>query len=71
MIASLKIIGKLDWINTEKLKEYILSCQDEETGGFADRPGNFVLNILTDTFLIMAYYFSKVIWLIHFTPYLV
>ncbi len=40
VIASLKIIGKLDWINTEKLKEYILSCQDEESGGIADRPGN-------------------------------
>ena len=40
MIASLKIIGKLDWINTEKLKNYILSCQDDETGGFSDRPGN-------------------------------
>ena len=40
VIASLKIIGKLDWINTEKLKEYILSCQDEETGGISDRPGN-------------------------------
>ena len=32
VISSLKIIGKLDWINTEKLKEYILSCQDFETG---------------------------------------
>ena len=32
VISSLKIIGKLDWINTEKLKEYILSCQDLETG---------------------------------------
>ena len=43
VIASLKIIGKLDWINTEKLKEYILSCQDDETGGFSDRPGNMVI----------------------------
>jgi prenyltransferase beta subunit len=42
VIASLKIIGKLNWINSEKLREYILSCQDEETGGFSDRPGNMV-----------------------------
>ena len=34
VISSLKIIGKLDWINTDKLKEYILSCQDLETGNF-------------------------------------
>ena len=26
----------------EKLKSYILACQDEETGGFADRPGDMV-----------------------------
>ena len=46
VISSLKIIGKLDWINTEKLKEYILSCQDDETGGFSDRPGNMVKILL-------------------------
>jgi geranylgeranyl transferase type-2 subunit beta len=42
VIASLKIIGKLNWINQEKLKEYILSCQDDEIGGISDRPGNMV-----------------------------
>ena len=26
----------------EKLTEYILACQDEETGGFSDRPGDMV-----------------------------
>lgn len=26
----------------EKLRSYILACQDEETGGFADRPGDMV-----------------------------
>ncbi|CAF0704860.1 unnamed protein product [Brachionus calyciflorus] len=40
VISSLKIIGKLEWINIEKLREYIISCQDDETGGFSDRPGN-------------------------------
>ena len=32
VISSLRIIGKLDWINKDKLNEYILSCQDTETG---------------------------------------
>ena len=26
----------------EKLVQFILACQDEETGGFADRPGDIV-----------------------------
>ena len=50
VIASLKIIGKLDWIDKDKLKEYILQCQDEETGGFSDRPGNMV-KLITKKFL--------------------
>ncbi|KAJ0405209.1 hypothetical protein ATCC90586_001161 [Pythium insidiosum] len=39
-IASLIMIGKLDWINKNKLIEFILDCQDLEDGGIADRPGN-------------------------------
>lgn len=54
VMSSLKIIGKLDWIDKGKLKEYILSCQDCETGGFSDRPGNMV-----------TFYFSKKSFLIH------
>ncbi|XP_028394634.1 geranylgeranyl transferase type-2 subunit beta-like isoform X1 [Dendronephthya gigantea] len=42
VLASLKIIGKIHWINKEKLVEFILACQDDETGGFADRPGDMV-----------------------------
>ncbi|WAR31021.1 PGTB2-like protein, partial [Mya arenaria] len=42
VLSSLKIIGKLHWINKEKLDQFILACQDEETGGFADRPGDMV-----------------------------
>jgi len=26
----------------DKLKSFMLACQDEETGGFADRPGDMV-----------------------------
>lgn len=29
----------------EKLAEFILACQDEETGGFADRPGDWVRTV--------------------------
>ncbi|XP_035747691.1 geranylgeranyl transferase type-2 subunit beta isoform X2 [Egretta garzetta] len=42
VLASLKMIGKLHWIDREKLRCFILACQDEETGGFADRPGDMV-----------------------------
>lgn len=40
VLASLTIMGKLHWISAEKLEEFILSCQDDETGGFSDRTGN-------------------------------
>ncbi|XP_046844086.1 geranylgeranyl transferase type-2 subunit beta-like [Xenia sp. Carnegie-2017] len=42
VLASLKIIGKIHWISKEKLIEFILACQDDETGGFSDRPGDMV-----------------------------
>ncbi|XP_005097653.2 geranylgeranyl transferase type-2 subunit beta [Aplysia californica] len=42
VLASLKIIGRLHWIDKDKLVQFILACQDEETGGFADRPGDMV-----------------------------
>lgn len=40
VLASLKILGKIQWINGAKLSRFILAAQDEETGGCADRPGN-------------------------------
>uniref|UniRef100_A0A671NY04 Geranylgeranyl transferase type-2 subunit beta n=1 Tax=Sinocyclocheilus anshuiensis TaxID=1608454 RepID=A0A671NY04_9TELE len=42
VLASLKIIGRIHWIDKAKLRNFILACQDEETGGFADRPGDMV-----------------------------
>ena len=42
VLSSLTIIGRLHWINKEKLLRFIMACQDAETGGFADRPGNMV-----------------------------
>ena len=35
----------------DKLRSYILACQDEETGGFADRPGDMVRVIIFLTFV--------------------
>lgn len=62
-IASLIMIGKLDWINKEKLINYILECQDLEDGGIADRPGN-VADVFHTFFgicgLIMLGYFEQV-----------
>lgn len=42
VLASLKIINRLHWIDSKKLTAFILACQDDETGGFADRPGDMV-----------------------------
>ena len=40
VLSSLKMIGRLDWIDKAKLRRFILACQDDESGGFADRPGD-------------------------------
>ncbi|KAG9247502.1 geranylgeranyl transferas-like protein type II beta subunit [Calycina marina] len=40
--ASLTMIGKLHWIDGDKLAKFILSCQDTENGGIADRAGDMV-----------------------------
>eukprot|EP00042_Codosiga_hollandica_P047971 m.529514 g.529514 ORF g.529514 m.529514 type:complete len:163 (+) comp57563_c0_seq70:1854-2342(+) len=40
VVASLSTIGRVHWLNTDKLAAFILACQDQETGGFADRPGD-------------------------------
>lgn len=41
-VASLKMINKMHMIDHKRLLDYILACQDEEQGGFSDRPGNWV-----------------------------
>jgi prenyltransferase beta subunit len=38
ILSSLSILGKVSWINTNKLANYILKCQDTVDGGIADRP---------------------------------
>lgn len=39
------MLGKLHWINSPSLQSFILSSQDPENGGLADRPEN-----VTDVF---------------------
>ncbi|KAL0255546.1 hypothetical protein I308_100351 [Cryptococcus tetragattii IND107] len=41
-LASLSIIGKIHWINADKLIKFILSAQDLDDGGIGDRPGDWV-----------------------------
>ena len=42
ILSSLASLKSLNHINTQKLQEFILNCQDvhEDLGGFADRPGD-------------------------------
>ncbi|PAV14788.1 rab geranylgeranyltransferase [Pyrrhoderma noxium] len=40
VLSALSTLNKMHWINSEKLIEFILSAQDTENGGIADRPEN-------------------------------
>ncbi|RKP38381.1 terpenoid cyclases/protein prenyltransferase alpha-alpha toroid [Dimargaris cristalligena] len=40
VLSSLSIIGRQHWIDRAKLRDFILSSQDPETGGIADRAGD-------------------------------
>jgi len=40
--SSLAMIDRLHWIDQDKLTAFILSTQDPELGGLADRPGDMV-----------------------------
>lgn len=42
VLSSLAMLDRLDWINKEMLKTFILRCQDDEAGGISDKPGNMV-----------------------------
>ncbi|KAF9236146.1 terpenoid cyclases/protein prenyltransferase alpha-alpha toroid [Melanogaster broomeanus] len=42
VLSALSILNKITWIDSEKLTAFILSAQDPETGGIADRPGDMV-----------------------------
>jgi geranylgeranyl transferase type-2 subunit beta len=38
ILSALSILGRVSWINGDKLATFILKCQDENDGGIADRP---------------------------------
>ncbi|KAL3776259.1 hypothetical protein ACHAW5_003852 [Stephanodiscus triporus] len=38
ILSALSIVGRVSWINTSRLGQFILNCQDDEDGGIADRP---------------------------------
>lgn len=40
VLASLAILGRLHWIDKDKLTQFVLASQDTETGGISDRPGD-------------------------------
>eukprot|EP01084_Bolivina_argentea_P004197 7983_1 len=40
ILSALCILGKMDWLNGDKLARFILDCQDAECGGIAERPGH-------------------------------
>ncbi|KAI0336425.1 rab geranylgeranyltransferase [Cubamyces sp. BRFM 1775] len=40
VLSAMAILNKIPWINADKLTEFILSAQDLEGGGIADRPGD-------------------------------
>lgn len=40
VLSSLAIIDRLDWIDRDRLFKWIFETQDDESGGFADKPGN-------------------------------
>lgn len=42
VLSSLSMLNQLEYIDVDKLTSFILSAQDHEGGGIADRPGNMV-----------------------------
>ncbi|KAL6737990.1 hypothetical protein Aduo_011590 [Ancylostoma duodenale] len=42
VLASLAMLGRLHWVDkaSEAMIKFIYACQDDETGGFSDRPGD-------------------------------
>ena len=40
VLSSLRVLRRMDWIDQSKLVEFILACQDPDTGGIGDQPDN-------------------------------
>ncbi|KAI8922086.1 terpenoid cyclases/protein prenyltransferase alpha-alpha toroid [Powellomyces hirtus] len=41
VLSALSILDRIHWINKDSLIQFILGSQDAETGGIADRPGDY------------------------------
>jgi geranylgeranyl transferase type-2 subunit beta len=42
VLSSLSMLGRLHWVDRDRLVDFILNCQDEEEGGISDRPDDEV-----------------------------
>ena len=40
ILSALSILGRVNWIDTSKLGQFIMNCQDGDDGGIADRPSD-------------------------------
>ena len=40
ILSSLAILGRVGWIDTKGLRDFVLAFQDVDDGGISDRPGN-------------------------------
>lgn len=38
ILSALRILGRTDWIDGDRLRNFVLRCQDPDDGGIADRP---------------------------------
>lgn len=45
VMSSLSMLNRIHWVDKKSLEEFIQACQDSDTGGFSDRPGD-----ITDPF---------------------
>ena len=61
VLSALAILGKVPWIDAQKLEGFILSAQDPEAGGIADRPGNMV-DVFHTHFGIAGMYASSLLF---------
>lgn len=41
VLSAMSVMGRVSWIDSAALIRYILSCQDVDDGGIADKPGNW------------------------------
>ncbi|KAJ3004001.1 hypothetical protein HKX48_001468 [Thoreauomyces humboldtii] len=41
VLSALSVLDRIHWINKDSLTAFILRSQDSETGGIADRPGDY------------------------------